>query len=299
MAKDPAKRQREPKRPLDLNPERAKRVGRPPYAIVDIGSNSVRLVVYDQLGRAPIPRFNEKSLCRLGERLAETGAILPDNFRRTIEATRRFRAIAEAMGVTKIVATATEAIRRATNGPELAAAIRKEFGPQGPHPGGREEARYGALGVISGFFRPVGSVGDMGGGSLEVSEALDDRVGERWVSLPLGALPVEAMLADGLRAAKRAIDERLRDEPADRARTQGLLSGRRRLARARQGAYGGGRLAGAGRARLRAVETAVAREFAKSICRASRPRSSPKCPACQSRRARTLPSAARCCSTAC
>src|SRR5450755_227294 len=85
-------------RPVDLNPERAGRLDRAPYAIVDIGSNSVRLVVYDQLGRAPLPRFNEKSLCRLGEGLAQTGAIAAGNFRRTVEAVRRFRAIADAMG---------------------------------------------------------------------------------------------------------------------------------------------------------------------------------------------------------
>src|SRR3982751_1709730 len=96
-----------PHRPLDLAaaPER-----RPPYGIVDIGSNSVRLVVYDQLGRAPLPRFNEKSLCRLGEGLAQTGAIAADGFRRTVEAVRRFRAIAEAMGVSRLDATATEAM---------------------------------------------------------------------------------------------------------------------------------------------------------------------------------------------
>ena len=60
----------DPRRPLGLKPGRAGRANRAPYAIVDIGSNSVRMVVYDQLGRAPLPRFNEKSLCRLGEGLA-------------------------------------------------------------------------------------------------------------------------------------------------------------------------------------------------------------------------------------
>src|SRR5579871_2115818 len=115
-------------RRLDLDPERAGRAARAPYAIVDIGSNSVRLVVYDQLGRAPLPRFNEKSLCRLGDGLAQTGAIAPENFRRTVEATRRFRAIADAMGVTRIDATATEAMRRASNGAELAATIFAESG---------------------------------------------------------------------------------------------------------------------------------------------------------------------------
>src|SRR5450631_2873080 len=128
MVKENASASKAALRPLDLNPERAGRANRAPYAIVDIGSNSVRLVVYDQLGRPPLPRFNEKSLCRLGEGLAQTGAIQPDNFARTVQATRRFRAIAEAMGVTCIEATATEAIRRATNGPALVAAISAESG---------------------------------------------------------------------------------------------------------------------------------------------------------------------------
>ena len=198
MVKDGAGANKDPLRPLEINPERAGRLDRAPYAIVDIGSNSVRLVVYDQLGRAPLPRFNEKSLCRLGEGLAQTGAIAPEGFRRTVEATRRFRAIADAMRVSKIDTTATEAIRRASNGPALAAAIAAESGLEVRVLSGAEEARFAALGVISGFFRPIGSVGDMGGGSLEVAEALDDRVGDRWVSLPLGALPVEAMLADGV-----------------------------------------------------------------------------------------------------
>ena len=71
-------------RPLDLEPDRAGRMDRSHYGVVDIGSNSVRLVVYDELARAPLPRFNEKSLCRLGEGLAQTGAIAPENFRRTV-----------------------------------------------------------------------------------------------------------------------------------------------------------------------------------------------------------------------
>src|SRR5689334_25414992 len=83
---------------LNLDPVPASRAGRRPYAVIDIGSNSVRVVVYDELGRAPLPRFNEKSMCSLGEGLAETGAIAPENFQRGVEAVRRFRAIAEAMG---------------------------------------------------------------------------------------------------------------------------------------------------------------------------------------------------------
>jgi hypothetical protein len=81
MAKERVQRPEEALRPLQLDPERAKRVDRPPYAIVDIGSNSIRLLVYDQFGRAPMPRFNEKSLARLAEGLAESSAIAPEHFR--------------------------------------------------------------------------------------------------------------------------------------------------------------------------------------------------------------------------
>ena len=297
MPKTAVAPKREPKRPLDLNPERAQRVGRPPYAIVDIGSNSVRLVVYDQLGRAPMPRFNEKSLCRLGEKLAETGAIQPDNFRRTVEAARRFRAIADAMGVTKIDATGTEAIRRATNGPELAAAIRKESGLEVRILSGAEEARYGALGVVSGFFRPVGSVGDMGGGSLEVSEALDDKVGERWVSLPLGALPVEAMLVDGLPAAKRRIDDMLRESLPPALGHKAFYpvgGGWRALAKAHMAAVG---WPVQGRARLYRRD-ARRRANSPRRCRASRRPSSPRRRACPSAEP-VRSQGRRCCSTGC
>jgi exopolyphosphatase / guanosine-5'-triphosphate,3'-diphosphate pyrophosphatase len=141
-------------RPLELDPERVTRAARPPYAIVDIGSNSVRLMVYDQLGRAPMPRFNEKSVLRLGEGLAQTGAIAAERFRQAVQAVRRFRAIADAMGVSRIDATATEAMRRASNGPALAAAIARESGLKVRILTGEEEARYATLGVISGFFSP-------------------------------------------------------------------------------------------------------------------------------------------------
>ena len=290
MPKTTAAPKSEPKRLLDLNPDRAKRVGRPPFAIVDIGSNSVRLVVYDQLGRAPMPRFNEKSLCRLGEKLAETGLIQPDNFRRAVEAVRRFRAIADAMGVTKIDATGTEAIRRATNGQALAGAILAESGLEVRILSGAEEARYGALGVVSGFFRPVGSVGDMGGGSLEISEALDDKVGPRWVSLPLGALPVEAMLVEGQPAAKRRIDDMLRESLPPGLGHKAFYpvgGGWRALAKAHMTAVGWPVRVVHGYT----VETAAIREFAKTLSRLT-PAKLAETPGVPERRARTLAGAA-------
>jgi exopolyphosphatase / guanosine-5'-triphosphate,3'-diphosphate pyrophosphatase len=280
----------EPRRPLELDPARVLRAERPHYAIIDIGSNSVRLMVYDQLGRAPLPRFNEKSLCRLAEGLAQTGAIAPDGFRRTVEATRRFRAIAEAMGVGKLDVTATEAMRRASNGPALATAIAAETGLSVRILSGAEEARYATLGVISGFFRPVGTVGDMGGGSLEVAEAIDDRVGERWVSLPLGALPVEAMLADGYPSAKRRIDEILRRDLSQELRRPVFYpvgGGWRALAKA----HIEGTDAPVKVVHGYTLEAAVAREFAKALTRLT-PAKLAAAPGVSARRARTLPAAA-------
>ncbi len=279
-----------PHRPLDLDPARVMRADRPHYGIIDIGSNSVRLIVYDQLGRAPLPRFNEKSLARLAEGLAETGAIAPEGFQRTVEAARRFRAIADAMGVAKLDVTATEAIRRATNGRALADAIAAEAGLTVRILSGAEEARYAALGVISGFFRPVGAIGDMGGGSLEIAEAIDDRVGDAWTSMPLGALPVEALLAQGYDVAKRRVDEILRaGVKASFARPTfyPVGGGWRALARAHIEAVGAPVKAVHGYT----VETPVIRAFAKSIARQTAAKLVDM-PGVSARRTRTLPAAA-------
>jgi exopolyphosphatase/guanosine-5'-triphosphate,3'-diphosphate pyrophosphatase len=279
-----------PHRPLDLDPSRVVGADRRHYAVIDIGSNSVRLLVYDELARAPLPRFNEKSLARLAEGLPETGKIAPEGFRRTVEAARRFRAIAEAMGVGKLDVIATEAVRRASNGKELAAAIAAEAGVKVRILSGAEEARYAALGVVSGFFRPVGVIGDMGGGSLEIAEALDDRVGEAWASLPLGALPVEALLGQGYEAAKRGVDDILRGGlKASFSRTvfYPVGGGWRALAKAHIEAVGAPVKAVHGYA----VETGVIRAFAKSIARSS-PAKLAEMPGVPVRRARTLPAAA-------
>ncbi len=181
------------------------------YAVVDIGSNSVRLVVYDQLSRAPLPQFNEKSLCRLGEGLEQTGAISADAFERALEATRRFRAVADAMDVGCIDVLATEAIRRAANGAGLVEAIRKQSGLHVRVLSGAEEARFAALGVVAGFYRPSGTVGDMGGGSVEMARISHGEVNEETVSLPIGALPVQSLLTREGAEAKRSIDTRLKE----------------------------------------------------------------------------------------
>ena len=196
-------------RPLDLTPARATARRRKPYAVVDVGSNSVRLVIYDRLGRAPFGRFNEKSMCRLGAGLAETGLIDDAAITRTVDALIRFAAVARAMNVGRIDVLATEATRRAENGSTLIDRIHAATGMKVRVLAGGEEAHYSAQGVMSGFYRPVGLVGDIGGGSVDIGEVIDDEVGERWASLPLGSLPVAEMMRQHGREAKRNVDAAL------------------------------------------------------------------------------------------
>ena len=92
-----------------------------PVAVVDIGSNSVRLIVYENSSRAPAPVFNEKVLCGLGRSLASTGRLAPDAIKRALRALRRFRALIDQLGVAHVEVIATAAAREAENGPEFIA----------------------------------------------------------------------------------------------------------------------------------------------------------------------------------
>jgi exopolyphosphatase/guanosine-5'-triphosphate,3'-diphosphate pyrophosphatase len=191
---------------IEIDTERVLARRQEHFAVIDIGSNSIRLVVYDDLSRAPFPRFNEKSLVALADGLDRTGRLSDEAIERAVNGVRRFDAIARSMDVARVNVVATEATRRATNGGELIAAIRAATGLETRLLTGQEEATHAALGVISGFFQPKGLAGDFGGGSLEVAEILGDRVGDRLVSMPIGALPVKAMMQAGGDSAKKQID---------------------------------------------------------------------------------------------
>lgn len=198
-------------RVIEIDTERVLNRDQTHFAVIDIGSNSMRLVVYDGLSRAPFARFNEKSFVALGRGLGEDGRFTDEAIERALRAVRRFDAIRRAMGVEQVHVLATEATRKALNGGDLVDAIRSATGLETRILSGEEEATYAALGVISGFFQPNGLAGDMGGGSLEVAEVLGDHVGERKVSMPLGALPVKALMAEGVDVAKARVDEILRE----------------------------------------------------------------------------------------
>lgn len=174
--------------------------GLAPVAIVDIGSNSVRLVAYEGLSRSPTPIFNDKVLCGLGRGVQTTGRLPKEGVERALAALRRFRVLCDAMEITDIHVLATAAARDASNGPEfLKAASEALRAPIDLLPG-RREAELSALGVVSGFWKPDGVAGDLGGGSLELNEVKGDRLG-LGITLPLGGL---ALMDMSERSPKRA-----------------------------------------------------------------------------------------------
>ncbi|MBV9931233.1 MAG: Ppx/GppA family phosphatase [Alphaproteobacteria bacterium] len=161
---------------------------RAPTAVIDIGSNSVRLVVYEGAPRAPSITFNEKVLAGLGVGLAKTGRLSREAEDRALSALRRFRLLVGLMGVAEPRVLATAAVRDATNG----AAFLDEVRALGLDPrviSGEEEGRLAGMGVLSGIPDADGLVGDLGGGSLELAGVGAGDVG-RAVSLPLGVLRV-------------------------------------------------------------------------------------------------------------
>ncbi len=181
-----------------------------PVAVVDIGSNSVRLVVYDGLRRSPTPVFNEKILCGLGKGIAITGKLDATAMVRATAALKRFRALAKQMGCHEVYAVATAAAREASNGPDFIEQAEKSLGAGIDILTGKEEARYAALGVMAGIPEADGIVGDLGGGSLELIDVKESKLFDG-VTLPLGPLRLIDMSGDNMGRARKLVDEYLHD----------------------------------------------------------------------------------------
>ncbi|WP_109154618.1 Ppx/GppA family phosphatase [Azospirillum sp. TSO5] len=155
--------------------------------VIDIGSNSIRLVVYDGLTRSPLALFNEKVLCGLGRGVEKSGVLNPDGVAQGLVALERFATLAQGMRVGRLDVIATAAVRDARDGAAFVDAIRRRAGLTVRVISGEEEARLSAMGVLSGTPGADGLVGDLGGGSLELVP-LDRGVIGRQVTLPLGPL---------------------------------------------------------------------------------------------------------------
>ncbi len=185
-----------------------RRRGPTPVAVVDIGSNSIRLVVYEGAQRAPTPVFNEKVLCGLARGMAKSGRMLESGMELALSSLARFRGLLNAMGVERIDVVATAAVRDAENGPEFVAAVRERCGFEVRILAGEDEARLSAMGVLSGIPDADGLMGDLGGGSVELVK-LKDCTSLDYTTLPLGPLRL-LDLGDGRTAKwRRRIDEHL------------------------------------------------------------------------------------------
>ncbi len=149
-----------------------------PISVIDIGSNSVRLVVYEGARRSPAILFNEKVSCGLGKSMATDGTLSQESMDRALEALKRFRAVSQQLGSTTINVIATAAAREASNGKEFIAEAEKIIGHEISILSGKEEASFAALGVISGIYQADGMVADMGGGSLEITNVVKQKIKE-------------------------------------------------------------------------------------------------------------------------
>jgi exopolyphosphatase/guanosine-5'-triphosphate,3'-diphosphate pyrophosphatase len=178
--------------------------------VIDIGSNSVRLVVYQTMTRSLVTLFNEKALCGLGREVQSTGLLAPDAVAKALTALRRFRALCRIMKVGRVYAVATAACRDASNGPDFIAKAERICGVRIEILSGQREARLSAQGVISGVHKPDGIVGDLGGGSLELIDVHGGRV-RQGVTLPLGSLALQDASQKSVKRAERIVRTDLLD----------------------------------------------------------------------------------------
>ena len=174
-------------------------------AVIDVGSNSVRLVIYRLDGRAIWTIYNEKALAGLGRDLPATGRLSPEGIETAILALRRFRALLDGWRAQDVTVAATAAVREAADGPAFLQRIHTDTGLKVRVLSGEEEARYAALGVIAGEPQAQGVVGDLGGSSLELIR-LNGAGPVDGVTLPLGPFALGAPRTIDLERTRRAID---------------------------------------------------------------------------------------------
>ena len=197
----------------------------PERAIIDIGSNTVRLVVYGGAMRAPTVLLNEKVTAKLGRDIASTGRLADEAMELALRGLARFALLLEDLDVADVEVVATAAVRDASNGPEFVARL-KQLGLEPRVISGEEEAILSAHGVIGAFPQARGIVADLGGGSLELV-----RVGagaaSGATSLPLGTLRLPEHRARGAGEMRKSLDKAIRkggwDLAAQAAEDNGAL----------------------------------------------------------------------------
>lgn len=188
--------------------------------VIDVGSNSVRLVIFDGAARSPAYFYNEKIMAGLGAGMAETGRLNPEGRVRALSAIRRFVTLAKSLGIPPLTAVATAAVREASDGPDFRAEVQRETGLKIWVIDGQEEARLSAQGVLLGWPGSYGLVCDIGGSSMELADMFEGRIGRR-VTSALGPLKLREMQS---KKARRAY---IKDTVADLFEKMGNETGKR------------------------------------------------------------------------
>ena len=189
-------------------PQWQRRLIHPPRAVIDIGSNTVRLVIYEGTGRAPETAWNEKVAARLGRDISDTGMIPEEASKEALAALARYKIIIDDRKIEDVQTVATAAARDAANGGEFLAQVAK-LGLEPRLLSGEEEACASAFGAIGAFPGAQGIVADLGGGSLELVSIGEGDCRDA-VSLPFGTLRLPAF-----RAAEGSFEETVRDHLSD------------------------------------------------------------------------------------
>ena len=179
-----------------------------PVAVVDIGSNSVRLVVYESETRAAATLHNEKSICAIGRDMVTTGRLHAEGCAMALEALARFKMLADGLNVQVREAVATAAARDASNGADFVRRAEAAWGAPVRVLSGEEEARLAAEGVLAGIPQADGLVADLGGGSLDMVSVRQGRTGDAF-TLPIGPLRLMDAARGDSDKARKLVDEGL------------------------------------------------------------------------------------------
>ncbi len=174
--------------------------------VIDIGSNSVRMVIFDAMARAPHYLFNEKVMCRLGAGFSETGKLSSEGVKSAKDTLERFVYLANAMRVSNLEIVGTAALREAEDGQNFVAWVKKKLNEDVRVLTGEEEAKLSAQGVLLGWPDANGLVCDIGGSSVELIEVRDGQIGDG-VSMALGPLRLSGLSEEELH---KTIAHRLR-----------------------------------------------------------------------------------------
>lgn len=179
-----------------------------PVGIIDIGSNSIRLCVYDGAFRVPIPLFNEKVVCGLGQGLGATGRLNPASVELALSVVGRYVALSRAMECERLDILATAAVRDAEDGSDFVREIEERYDVEVKVLSGGSEAKMAAMGVLCGTPDADGIVADLGGGSLELVEVSGGVFGQH-VTMPLGLLRLSEASGDNRAKAAEIVEKHL------------------------------------------------------------------------------------------